>query len=198
MRSAISRSSCEFRGTRSRNTAGKMRDALSCSTLCLSSSASKREILIRGTSNGHHRLVDTADVAPGRVGRGLDLLRRASLPSNAHAAPNRLTTPARSSPAGAPVARIAAALRGAENRFGDVLRAGSRWKRDGSLSRPDTTHTRPQRRSEEPAIPAETRKRPAAARSRSLLVMKGSPVRVRASAWPSRAVSVDSASSRSR
>ena len=55
------------------------------------------------------------------------------------------------------------------------------WKRLAPGYDPERPQTQPESRGSS----GETRKRPAAARIRSLLVMKGSPVRVRASALPS-------------
>ena len=58
------------------------------------------------------------------------------------------------------------------------------WKPDGSLSRPDPTHRDPESDPERPAPLADNRKRPTATRARSLMVRKGSSVRVRCWACP--------------
>jgi hypothetical protein len=56
------------------------------------------------------------------------------------------------------------------------------WKLYVSVSRPDTTYGDPEKRPKAPSCSREIRRRPAGTRIDSLLVMKGSLVRVRASA----------------
>jgi hypothetical protein len=65
------------------------------------------------------------------------------------------------------------------------LRAGREWKPGGSLTAPDLRLSRHANYSQWAVLPAYARIRPAQAHTCSCLVMKGSAVRVRASALSS-------------